>query len=216
MLFQCLFESLLGGRDLEVRRYVAVVCQQGHWMNRAVVREHLSEGQAVAFCSRCGERLALPAPDAPVVSAGQLAEKAAGEHRTAHARSAFEEAIFRLKAYVAQHNIAGATCFISYAWGLSDQERWVEHSLAEDLVKAGLRVVLDRWDNARPGASVSRFIEKIDAADYVIVVGTPAYQRKYANEQPMNGYVVAAEGDLIGKRMIGTEMQKESVFSSAS
>ena len=46
----------------------------------------------------------------------------------------------------------------------------------------------------------------------MIVVGTPLYRKKYENEEPMGGFVVAAEGDLIGKRMIGTEAEKESVL----
>ena len=46
----------------------------------------------------------------------------------------------------------------------------------------------------------------------MIVVGTPLYRKKYDNNEEMRGYVVAAEGDLIGKRMIGTEVQKESVL----
>ena len=41
--------------------------------------------------------------------------------------------------------------------------------------------------------------------DRVVVVGTPLYRTKYENNDPMGGYVAAAEGDLIGKRMIGTE-----------
>jgi len=46
----------------------------------------------------------------------------------------------------------------------------------------------------------------------VIVVGTPLYREKYENHDSMRGFVVAAEGDLIGKRMIGTEAKKESVL----
>ncbi|UCG48371.1 MAG: hypothetical protein JSU94_01085, partial [Phycisphaerales bacterium] len=48
--------------------------------------------------------------------------------------------------------------------------------------------------------------------DRVVVVGTPLYRHKYDNKEPMGGYVVAAEGDLIGKRMIGKEAKKESVL----
>jgi len=42
----------------------------------------------------------------------------------------------------------------------------------------------------------------------VVVVGTPRYRTKCENNEPMGGYVVAAEGDLIGKRMIGSEAGK--------
>jgi hypothetical protein len=108
--------------------------------------------------------------------------------------------------------IAPPECFISYAWGNPDHERWVEKSLATDLQKGGIRVVLDRWENARIGASVPRFVERVAESDRVIVVGTPLYRKKYDNREPMSGFVAAAEGDLIGNRMIGTEAQKETVL----
>ncbi len=88
----------------------------------------------------------------------------------------------------------------------------MEHELATDLCNAGITVVLDRWENARFGASVPRFVERIVGARKVIVVGTPLYRTKYDNDQPMSAFVVAAEGDLIGKRMIGSEADKESVL----
>ena len=100
---------------------------------------------------------------------------------------------------------------MSYAWGEPHHERWVE-ALANDLVKAGIGVILDRWDNAQIGASVPRFVERIAKSDRVIVVGTPRYREKYDNDKPMGGYVAAAEGDLIGERMIGSEQDKRTVL----
>jgi hypothetical protein len=44
------------------------------------------------------------------------------------------------------------------------------------------------------------------------VVGTPLYRTKYDNNQLMDAFVVAAECDLIGKRMLGSEADKESVL----
>jgi hypothetical protein len=67
-------------------------------------------------------------------------------------------------------------------------------------------------ENSRIGASVSRFVERVGKTDRVIVVGTPLYRKKYDNQEPMRSFVVAAEGDLIGNRMIGTEAEKESVL----
>lgn len=59
-----------------------------------------------------------------------------------------------------QQGIKAPQCFISYAWGRTDEEkiheRWVEKNLATDLQKAGIGVVLDRWENAKIGASVSQ------------------------------------------------------------
>jgi hypothetical protein len=88
----------------------------------------------------------------------------------------------------------------------------VERSLATDLQKAGITVVLDRWENARIGSSVPKFVERAGKTDRVIVIGTPLYRKKYENDEPMRGFVVAAEGAIIGKRMIGTEAEKESVL----
>jgi hypothetical protein len=103
-------------------------------------------------------------------------------------------------------------CFVSYAWGEREHERWVERSLATDLQKAGIGVVLDRWENERVGGSVARFVERIERCDRVIVVGTPLYRKKYENREAGTGYVVAAEVDVISNRLLGTEEEKESVL----
>jgi WD40 repeat protein/class 3 adenylate cyclase/GTPase SAR1 family protein len=131
--------------------------------------------------------------------------------QAAYQRSRFEQVLSRLKSYVTDQKIAIPECFISYAWGNPDQELWVERSLATDLRIAGIKVVLDRWENDI-GDSLPRFIERVGKTDRVIVVGTPLYQKKYENGKPMGRFVLAAEGDLIGNRMIGTEKQKKSVL----
>jgi WD40 repeat protein len=211
-LFQGLFESFLTRRDLTVRRYEPVICSNGHRLNRAVVREELSAGNDFVFCARCGERLHLDDSETPIQLTKGKAPALISEHRTADARSRFEHVLFRLNAHVTQEHIVPPECFISYAWGEPAHERWVEQDLAIDLTKSGITVILDRWENARIGASVPRFVERAASADRVIVVGTPLYRSKYDNGEPMRGFVVAAEGDLIGKRLIGTEVDKESVL----
>jgi hypothetical protein len=90
-------------------------------------------------------------------------------------------------------------CFISYAWGDAEHERWVEKSLATDLQKGGVEVLLDRWDNAKFGASVPRFVERIASSHYVIVIDTTHYKIKYKNNEPMRSFVLAAEVILLGK-----------------
>jgi len=113
---------------------------------------------------------------------------------------------------VADQKITPPECFISYAWGVPEHERWVEKRLATDLQKAGIGVVLDRWHNAQIGASVARFVERIENSDRIVMVGTPLYRRKYENKDTSTGYVVAAEVDLIANRLLGTEAQKRSVL----
>lgn len=211
-LFQSLFESFLARRNLTVERYEPVVCSKGHQLNRAVVREQVAAGADFAFCARCGEKVTLPKADRPIQLTRKQAADVEAQRRAADQRSRFEQAVFRWNSYITEQKIAAPECFISYASGSAEQERWVEHSLAADLLKAGITVVLDRWENRRIGASIPRFVERVGKCDRVIVVGTPLYRTKYENNDPMSGYVVAAEGDLIGKRMIGTEAGKETVL----
>ncbi len=211
-LFKSLFENFLARSNLTVRRYEPVVCLNGHMLNRAVVRQRMSSGVEFAFCSDCGEKITLPKADQPIQLTERQAEEVEANRRAADQRSRFEQALFLLKNYVTDQKIAVPECFISYAWGDPEQERWVERSLATDLQKAGITVVLDRWENARIGASVPRFVERVGKTDRVIVVGTPLYRKKYDNNESMRSFVVAAEGDLIGKRMIGTEAGKECVL----
>lgn len=212
MLFQGLFENFLARRNLTVQRIEPVLCSKKHILNRAVVREHMSSGEEFAFCNRCGEKIKLPKPDKPIYLTKKQEKEVKENRQAADQRSRFEQILFRLKSYVTDEEIPSPECFISYAWGVQEHENWVERKLATDLQKAGITVVLDRWENSRIGVSVPRFVERVGKVDQVIVIGTPLYQNKYENNEPMRSFVVAAEGDLIGKRMIGTEAEKESVL----
>jgi len=211
-LFQSLFENFLAHRNLTVRRFEPVKCMNGHPLNRAVVREQMTSGASSTFCNRCGQEITLPKADQPIQLTRTQAAKMEADRRTADERSRFEQVLFRLKTYVTEQKMSVPSCFISYAWGNADQERWVQYKLATDLQKAGIAVVLDRWENARIGANVPRFAERAGKCDRVIVVGTPLYRKKYENREPMRGFVAAAEGDLIGERMVGTEAEKYSVL----
>lgn len=212
MLFQSLFENFLARRNLTVRRFEPVACKNGHPLNRVVVREQLTAGAETAFCNRCGEVITLPNADQPIQLTKQQAAEVEADRRAADERSRFEQVLFQLKTYVTEKNLKVPECFISYACNAPEHERWVEKQLATDLQKAGVAVLLDRWHNATIGASVPRFVERVATCDRVIVVGTKLYRKKYDNNEPMRGYVVAAEGELIGKRMLGTSAQKESVL----
>ena len=211
-LFQGLFESFLARRNLNVFCYEPVLCSNGHPLNRAVVREQLRKKNKFAFCSDCGEKLALPKADEPIQLTQTEQRKVEEQQWFAARRSLFEQVIFQVASYVENQKIARPECFISYALGDKKHERWVERNLATDLQKAGISVLLDKWENQRIGASVMRFIERIDQCDKVIVVGTPDYRKKYANKDTDAGFVVAAEGDLIAPRMLGKEANKETVL----
>ncbi|MCY2992947.1 MAG: toll/interleukin-1 receptor domain-containing protein [Planctomycetota bacterium] len=211
-LFQGLFESFLARRNLTVMRYEPVRCSKGHQLNRAVVRDAMKNKEETAFCSKCGEKLTLPKMAEPIQLTRAVETEVELQRRTAEQRTRFEQAVFRVQAYVAAGKFKPPECFISYAWGVPEHERWVEKRLATDLQKAGIGVVLDRWHNAQIGASVTRFVERIERSDRIVMVGTPLYRRKYENKDTRTGYVVAAEVDLIANRLLGTETQKESVL----
>lgn len=212
-LFQGLFESFLERRNLTVRRYEPVRCTKcGHLLDRSIVRQRLKEGKTFAFCNDCGKKLALPAMAEPIQLAREEQTQVETQRRAAEQRTRFEQAVFRVRAYVAEQEIKPPESFISYAWGMPEHERWVEKQLATDLQKAGIDVVLDRWHSAQIGTSVARFVERIEKSDRIVMVGTPLYRRKYENRDTSTGYVVAAEVDLINNRLLGTEPQKQSVL----
>ena len=214
-LFQGLFESFLARRNLTVMRFEPVHCSKatcGHVLDRSVVRQRMKEGKSFAFCNECGEKLTLPAMAESIQLTHEVQAEVEAQRRTAEQRTRFEQAVFRVQTFVADQKIKPPECFISYAWGVPEHERWVEKGLATDLQKAGIGVVLDRWHNAQIGASVPRFVERIEKCDRIIVVGTPLYRHKYENKDTTTGYVVAAEVDMISNRLLGTEAQKESVL----
>lgn len=214
-LFQGLFESFLARRNLTVRRYEPVRCSNavcGHLLDRSVVRQRLKEGKDFAFCNDCGAKLILPTMAEPIQLTREVQAEVDLQRHVAEQRTRFEQAVFRVRAYMAEQQITPLECFISYAWGVPEHERWVEKRLATDLQKAGVNVVLDRWHNAQIGASVARFVEQIEKSDRIVIVGTPHYRQKYENKGTSTGYVVAAEVDLINNRLLGTEAQKQSVL----
>jgi len=135
MLFQGLFENFLARHNLTVRRFEPVVCQNGHVLNRAVVRELSASGEESAFCNRCGQLIKLPVPYKPI----QLSAKQAGEvvanRRAADLRSRFEQCLFRIKTYITEQKISPGNCFISYAWGDAEHERWVEKIASDRFTK---------------------------------------------------------------------------------
>lgn len=211
-LFQSLFESFLARRNLTVMRFDPVMCGKcGHPLDRAVVRQRTKEGKTFAFCNDCGEKLTLPKEEPIQLTQAQQAEFET-QRRAADERTRFEQAIFRVQAYVAEQRITPPECFISYAWGVKEHERWVDKLLAMDLQKAGVNVVLDQWENSRIGSSIARFMERIEECDQIVVVGTPLYRQKAKNIESAKGSVAAAEWDLAGIRMLGTEATKRTVL----
>jgi hypothetical protein len=134
-----------------------------------------------------------------------------GQPRGQELRRITETALVRVKGFARDQFKATITCFVSYTWGDQAHERWVL-KLSDDLRKADLAVTLDKWDNSTVGASLSRFVSRIEQSDFIIVIGTSSYREKYENKDPQYGSIVAAEMDLINVRLTGTEAQKASIL----
>jgi small GTP-binding protein len=211
-IFEGLVEQMLSTRDTHVRRVRPVKCQKCQTsVDRAVMARRLKSGKSKSFCEECGTELVLP-PDEPLSVRPEQRQQIGHENAVADRRTKFEEILFELTRLAKTRNLPTPTCFISYAWGNATHERWVEQRLATDLDKAGILVILDRWDNAQPGASVPRFVDRVSKADRILVIGTTDYRRKYDNRDPKTGTVVAAEMDQIAARLLGTETQKETII----
>jgi GTPase SAR1 family protein len=212
MLFQGMFENILARRGLDVVRYRRTICDAcGSPLHRALVRAKLDNGATFLFCNDCGAKVPLRKPD-KVQLAQQLPDEVDVLTRAAAQRTPFEQAAFRIRSFVKSKGHPAPRCFISYARGNAEHERWVERNLAADIKKAGVDVLLDKWDNASTGQSISRFIEKIEDSKWVVVVGTPLYLQKHRNSDPERGKIVAAETDLISVRLTGTEARKATVL----
>ena len=137
-------------------------------------------------------------------------DKLAKQREVAMCRTSFETALSRVKSLLSDFNNEGdrPTCFISYAWGTDEHERWVIR-LAKDLQNAGMDVLLDRWYNP-PDYSTDKFIDRIRSSDFVVVVGVPELCLKY--EMHVFDRIVASELELINTRMRQHRRFGQTVF----
>ena len=213
-IFEGLIESFLAHRKVAVTRYDPLVCTKcDEVQERTVVIKRIQDGKDSIRCCECGKKLNLPKLRPRAELTKEESRQVEAQESLATRRTRFEEAVFRVKTFVEERDFSAPQCFISYAWGIEEQKLWVEKLLATDLRKAGIGVLLDRWHNAEIGASVARFVNRIEACDTIVVVGTPRYREKFVNDEAEfpTGTVVAAEGDLINLRMLRTEAEKKTV-----
>lgn len=212
LLFQGLFEEFLRGRDVTVTKFPPVLCPKCRYrQQRTEVVKRIGEGKGFLFCGECGKKIALPKEGERVALSQAEHDQLSWEQERTLRRTEFESALVRVKAVARDESKKVPSCFISYAWGDAGQERWVR-SLSRDLENAGIEVILDRKDNPQVGANVARFISRIEQSDFVVVVGTPLYRRKYENKVSDTGSVVATEVDLINLRLMGVEEEKMTVL----
>lgn len=214
-LFRLLFERNLQNQDLSVSKYRPVVCPRCQYrQDRNAVMRRSREGKTGIGCANaCGAIIEFSGLLDESTPSAVVQQQANEEQLRAQMRTAFEVALVQLRRML--HDSATdrkpPSCFISYAWGLPEDERWVLQ-LATDLRNAGVQVLLDQWDNAEPGQSIARFITRIKDCDFVIAIGTPLYRQKASNEVSEEGSISAAEVDLINRLMIGTEAHKRRVL----
>ena len=199
LMFRGLFERFLSRRELEVARYETVTCKNcGSLLARNVVLDQINKGKKFSFCHECGKKVALPSPEPLTRLSPKEEVEINAQQAIANYRTAFEAALVRVKALLRDKGKKKKpTCFISYAWGISKNERWVLQ-LAKDLRNADIDVLLDRWDSP-PGSNLDLYIERILSSDFVIAVGTPELRQKYDTRKA--DPVVAAELKLINLRV---------------
>ncbi len=174
--------------------------------------KRINDRKPFMFCGECGGRIKLSASEIGVELSRDEQAKVEHEAYMARLRTVFESALVRVKAVTRDAGIAAAdsSCFISYAWGNANHERWVLN-FATDLLNSGIRVIVDQRDSLL-GTSVARFVSRIDGAAYVIAVGTPLYREKAQNTVSERGSVLAAEVDLLQLRLTGPEESKSTVI----
>jgi hypothetical protein len=194
-LFQGLFEIFLRTRDVGVTQFPPVRCQAcGYQQDRATVVGRILGKYGQLFCANCGKDVPLPAAGKKILPTPEERKCLEEQEKVTHRRTRFEADLVKVKRLVQDRRKRAPRCFLSYAWGVQEHEKWVLQ-LAEDLRKAGIEVVLDRWHNP-PGTEIVEFIEKIESSDRVVPVGTPELLKKYKARKV--GPVVAAELRLIG------------------
>ncbi len=211
--FQGLFEEILHARSVTFRRYPPIFCPQcGRQQECRTVMNRINEGKSFLFCVEDAEKISLPQTTGRIALSPESRAGVTRDQALSKLRTSYETALVRVKGVVRdRQDTALPTCFVSYAWGNPVHERWVSR-LADDLRNASVDVVLDQLHNPAIGANIARFISRIAKSDYILVVGTLSYLKKYENEQSPEGSVLAAEVDLMGVRLVGTEQQKASIL----
>jgi hypothetical protein len=200
-LFRGLFERFLSQRrNLTVKRYIPVICPAcEERQERNVIIRHIELKRVSVYCSTCGKKLPLPKAEELNLTLDSRKEELIRQQAIAKQRTAFEIALVRVKGLLrdTSPDKKSPVCFISYAWGKSESEKWVI-TLAKDLQNSGIDVLLDRWHSG-PGSSISRYIEKIETSDFALVIGTPELAKKYKNTH--SDAVVSAELSLINTKI---------------
>jgi len=212
-LFQSLFEAFLLSREVAVVKYSPVSCPKCQYRpDRAEVTKRAKLLKDFLYCGECSTKISLPPPAVQQSGSAITKEILVRDQQVATARTRFETALGRLKGLLRDSGgKQGPVCFISYAWGIEEHEKWVVR-MARDLENADVQVLIDRRNNAAVGSSVTDFVNRVAETEFIIVVGTPEYLLKYNNLDEVRGTFVAAEMDLVNQRLTGPKKAKDAVF----
>lgn len=157
--FQELFEQFLHQRDVEVTRFLPVVCKNQHRIERATVVKRVREGKDFVFCGECGDKTFLPDFDQPQTIGIGASPWLQREGAMARLRSSYEVNLTRIKSY--RRSWATPCAYLSC---LPEQKEWAK-KLIHDLHDAGVYIVEGNED--------------LDENDFVIVLDTLAYQKAF-------------------------------------
>jgi hypothetical protein len=213
-LFEGLFETFLQARELKVTKYASVSCPGCRYrQERDEIVKRVVERRGFVRCAECGEKIDLPKAGERLTLPAADRALLEGERRAAARRTEYETALSRVKGLVRDRgDTVRPSCFVSYAWGVPEHERWVAR-LVQDLKNADVQTTFDRQDNVALGRDVARFVsDGLTESAFVVVVGTFRYLEKYQNKLSSTGSIVAAEMDLIHQRLTGDESKKRTVL----
>lgn len=214
-LFESLFETFLYERTSDVTKTPHLTCVNcGYSVKVDELEQRIKLNKTFLFCTECGNRIDISLFEDKSHLCSKSSTKLLEEKRSyAHGRSEFQASLTYVRGNLrGREKCQKRKCFISYAWGDEETEKWVA-SLATDLEDTGIDILLDKKDNAAIGKNISRFVsEGIHGSDFIAVVGTPLYLEKYQNKASDRGSIVAAEVDLIHQRLIGSEESKETIL----
>lgn len=211
LIFQGHFEKFLKERNVGVLRVPPVFCPEcGYQQARTEVIKRWRANRRGMFCSDCDNQIEFAQLKGDVQLSRRDREELEREQALARRRTDFETALVTVKSLILARpgRDSRPSCFISYARGVSGHERWVEQ-LVNDLSKAEVAVVYDRWHNPA-GGSISKFIERLMSCDSIVVVGTPKLREKYDTESA--DPVVDAELRLINSKLMKRAEVRETVL----
>ncbi|HLA44487.1 MAG TPA: TIR domain-containing protein, partial [Aggregatilineales bacterium] len=213
-VFNKLFEEFMNTRSVNYHKFLPQICHScGFRIPQNVVIRFLQNGTDGMFCSSCGVRIEFTS-DAP--GAVRKSQPVAGrpEERTpsgAGMSSGLRETLNKIRVFLAQKGRQSATCYVSHAWGERDHELWVAR-LAQQLIETGIEITCDDPETYNPAHSIDPLLNRIATADYILVVGTESYRKKYDFRAGHTGSAVDEEIDLIERRMQGSEADRYSVL----